>query len=82
MSSGYIRAVSGEQLDKHVPEATVTHATEETECCLRGPRRELEQPSQLIIGSHFCTRLDHGSGGIAIINIRYHETSSENTAEE
>jgi hypothetical protein len=35
---------------------------------------------QLIVSSQFCTGLEHGSRGIAIINIRYQETSSENTA--
>jgi hypothetical protein len=59
---GYIRPVSGQRLGKHVPAAMVTHVTEETECCLRGPRRgvikrrELGQPvrfetSESVIGS-------------------------------
>jgi hypothetical protein len=33
----YIRPVSGQLLRKHVPKATVTHATGETGSCLRGP---------------------------------------------
>jgi hypothetical protein len=36
----------------------------------------------LIVGSQFRTGLEHGSRGIAIVTIRYQETSSENTAEE
>jgi hypothetical protein len=36
----------------------------------------------LIVGSQFCTRLEHGSRGIDIVNTYYQETSSENTAEE
>jgi hypothetical protein len=36
---GYSRAVSGQRVGKHIPAATITHATGETGCCLRGPRR-------------------------------------------
>jgi hypothetical protein len=37
---------------------------------------------QFIVCSQFCTGLEHGSRGIATVNIHYQETSSENTAEE
>jgi hypothetical protein len=37
--NGYIRPVFGQRLGKHVPAATVTPATVETGCYLRGPRR-------------------------------------------
>jgi hypothetical protein len=42
-------------------------------------QRELGQPSQLTAGTQYCTGLEHGSRGIAIVNIRYQETSSENS---
>jgi hypothetical protein len=45
-------------------------------------RSELWKPLQLTAGSQFCTGLEHGNRRIAIVNIRYQETSSENTAEE
>jgi hypothetical protein len=84
---GYIRPVSGQRLDKHVPAVTITHATGETECCLLRPRRgvknrELGQPVRLRVGCQFCTELKHGSRGLAIVNIRYQETSCENIAED
>jgi hypothetical protein len=61
-----MRSVSGQRLGKHVPAVTVTHATEETGCYLRGPRREVIKKRagatrQLIIGSQFCKGLEHGS---------------------
>jgi hypothetical protein len=34
-----MRPVSGQQFDKHVPAATITHATGESGCTLRGPCR-------------------------------------------
>jgi hypothetical protein len=63
------------------------HAMEVTGCCLRGPRRrvikrELGQPSQLIVGSQFCTGLEHGSRGIITVRNCYQETSSDDTAEK
>jgi hypothetical protein len=36
---GYIRPISGQWLNKHVPTATVMHAMGEMGCCLRGPCR-------------------------------------------
>jgi hypothetical protein len=40
---GYIRPVTGQKLDKHVTAATVTHATGEMGCCLRGPCRGIKK---------------------------------------
>jgi hypothetical protein len=37
---------------------------------------------QLIAGIQFCTGLDQGSTGMAVVNIRHQETSSERIAEE
>jgi hypothetical protein len=37
---------------------------------------------ELIAGNQFCTGLEHGSRLTAIVNIRYQETPSENTAEK
>jgi hypothetical protein len=58
----------------------------ENECCyLRGPcrgviKKRLGQPGYLIVGSKFCTGLEHGSRRIATVMSRYQETSSEDTA--
>jgi hypothetical protein len=51
-------------------------------CAEELQRRELRQPVQFIAGSQFCTGLQHASRAIAIVNIRYQETSSESIAEE
>jgi hypothetical protein len=61
-----MRHVSGQRLGKHVPAATVTHATEETGRYIHGPRRGVIKKrngatTQLIIGSQFCKGLEHGS---------------------
>jgi hypothetical protein len=78
---GYIRPISGQRLGKHI-----AAATGETGCCLRGPRRGVTKKRigaiKSIVCSHFCAGLEHGSRGMAIVNICYQETSSENTAEE
>jgi hypothetical protein len=38
--------------------------------------------AQLTVGSQFFTGLEHRSRGIAIVNIPYQETASENTTDE
>jgi hypothetical protein len=82
---GYIITVSGTRLCKHVPAATVTHATGETVCCLSGPSRGCAKSHnwgnivKLIVGSQFCTGVgdgEHRSRGIAIVRSCYQETSS------
>jgi hypothetical protein len=72
---GYTRPVSRQRLCKHVPAATVRHATEETESVLRCYKQETKS-----VESQFCTGLEHGSRGIAIVRSSYQETFSEDTA--
>jgi hypothetical protein len=50
----YATIVSGQRLGKYVPAATVTHATGETGCCLRGPRRGDKKEYW---GNQFCWAL-------------------------
>jgi hypothetical protein len=42
--------------------------------------REMGQPSPFIVGNHFCTGVENGSRGIAIVRNQYQETSSEDSA--
>jgi hypothetical protein len=43
---GYTRALSGQRLGKHVPEATDTNATIEEPCFLCGPCRDVKSKGQ------------------------------------
>jgi hypothetical protein len=43
----FIRTVSGQRLSKHVLAAMVTHATGESECRLRSPRRGIMKRREL-----------------------------------
>jgi hypothetical protein len=82
-----MRPASKQRLGRHVPAATVTHAAGEKGCCLGGPprgviKKRTRATNSVDIWQSFSTGLEHGGRGIAIVNIRYQETSSENNAEE
>jgi hypothetical protein len=49
---------------------------------LQGKLRRNFAKFQLIVGSQLCVGLEHGSSGIAFVNIGYQETCSDNIAED
>jgi hypothetical protein len=71
----YIRTVSGQRLGKHVPAATVSHATGETGCRLRGPRGGFKKKQNWANYFAVGTQSEEYSS-----LARYQETSNHDTA--